>query len=48
MHRPVVEAVLSRKPEAAAAAMLHHAREFGQNLINLEKTFRAKKSQPAY
>jgi GntR family transcriptional regulator, transcriptional repressor for pyruvate dehydrogenase complex len=48
MHRPIVEAVLARNPEAAAAAMLHHAIEFGENLINLEKTFRQKKSQPAY
>jgi DNA-binding FadR family transcriptional regulator len=48
MHRPVVEAVLARDPDASAAAMRHHAIEFGENLIDLEKTFRAKKSQPAY
>lgn len=45
MHRPVVEAVLAHSPDAAAAAMRHHAMEFGENLINLEKTFRAKKSR---
>lgn len=43
MHRPVVEAVLAKDPEAAAEAMRHHALEFGQNLINLDKTFRASK-----
>jgi GntR family transcriptional regulator, transcriptional repressor for pyruvate dehydrogenase complex len=48
MHRPVVEAVLARKPDAAEAAMRHHAIEFGENLISLEKAFRAKKSLPAY
>jgi len=45
MHRPVVEAVLARNPSAAAAAMRHHAIEFGENLINLEKSFREKISK---
>lgn len=48
MHRPVVEAVLAGNPDAAAAAMRHHAIEFGENLINMEKAFRARKSQAAY
>jgi GntR family transcriptional repressor for pyruvate dehydrogenase complex len=44
MHRPVVEAVLAGDPEAAFSAMKKHGTEFGQNLINMEKTFREKKS----
>jgi DNA-binding GntR family transcriptional regulator len=48
MHRPVVEAVLARNTDAAATAMRRHALEFGENLINLEKTFRARRSQLAY
>jgi len=48
MHRAVVEAVLARNPDAAAEAMRHHAIEFGKNLINLERTFRQRSSQPAY
>ena len=48
MHRPVVEAVLAHNPDEAFAAMRRHAIEFGENLINLEKAFRAKSSQPAY
>lgn len=43
MHRPVVEAVLLKDQVAAAEAMRQHALEFGQNLINLEKTFRTSK-----
>lgn len=43
MHRPVVEAVLSRDPDAAAEAMRQHALKFGENLINLDKTFRTSK-----
>jgi DNA-binding FadR family transcriptional regulator len=42
MHRPVIEAVLSRNPDAAEAAMRRHAIEFGQNIVNLEKAFREK------
>ena len=48
MHRPVVEAVLAHKPDEAAALMRHHALEFGENLTNLEKAFRAKTSQTAF
>ncbi|HPP06923.1 MAG TPA: FCD domain-containing protein, partial [Syntrophorhabdaceae bacterium] len=44
MHRPVVEAVLSKDQEASFEAMRQHALEFGQNLINLEKNFRASKT----
>jgi GntR family transcriptional regulator, transcriptional repressor for pyruvate dehydrogenase complex len=47
MHRPVVEAVLARKPDVAAAAMRHHAIEFGENLINLEKAFRERRELAA-
>ena len=44
MHRPIVEAVLKGNAEAAAAAMKKHSIEFGKNLINMEKTYREKKS----
>jgi DNA-binding FadR family transcriptional regulator len=44
MHRPVLEAVLVGDSEAASSAMKKHSIEFGQNLINMEKTFREKKS----
>ncbi len=48
MHRPVVEAVLSGNPEAAAAAMRAHAIEFGQNLAMVERVYRERKQdQPA-
>ena len=43
MHRPIVEAVLARDPEAAAKAMEEHAIEFGEILIKMEKTYREKK-----
>jgi GntR family transcriptional regulator, transcriptional repressor for pyruvate dehydrogenase complex len=42
MHRPVIEAVLARKPDLAAAEMRRHTIEFGENLINLEKSFRER------
>ncbi|MCX5807479.1 MAG: FadR/GntR family transcriptional regulator [Proteobacteria bacterium] len=42
MHRSVVEAVLARKPDLAAAEMRRHTIEFGENLINLEKSFRER------
>jgi len=45
MHKPVVDAVLAHNTEEAALAMRKHAIEFGQNLINLEKTFRTTKSR---
>ncbi len=48
MHRPVVDAVLAHNPDEAFAAMRRHAIEFGENLINLEKPFGQKSSQPAY
>ncbi len=43
MHRPVVEAVLSGDPDAAAAAMRMHVQEFGESLIKLEKVYYEKK-----
>jgi len=43
MHRPVIDAVLKHKPDAAAEAMRKHAIEFGENLSKMEKTFREKK-----
>jgi GntR family transcriptional repressor for pyruvate dehydrogenase complex len=43
MHRPIVDAVLERKPDAAAEAMKKHAIEFGENLRKMEKAFREKK-----
>jgi DNA-binding FadR family transcriptional regulator len=44
MHRPIVEAVLRGDPEAASLAMRKHAIEFGEILMNMEDTYRAKKS----
>lgn len=44
MHVTVVDAVLSGDPEKAAKEMEKHAVEFGNNLIQLERTFRQKKS----
>jgi len=46
MHRPIIDAVLARNPDAAAEAMKKHAIEFGENLGKLEKTFRKKKVSP--
>ena len=46
MHRPVVEAVLKGKPEEAAEAMRFHAMEFGKILIERERSFCEKQSQP--
>jgi DNA-binding FadR family transcriptional regulator len=43
-HKPVVEAVLSGDPEAAAGAMKKHAESFYNNLLKLEKEYREKKS----
>jgi GntR family transcriptional repressor for pyruvate dehydrogenase complex len=43
MHQPIVDAVLARKPDAAAEAMRKHAIEFGENLSKMEKAFREKK-----
>ncbi len=48
MHVPIVDAVLSGDPEKAAGEMEKHAIEFGNNLIQLEKTFRQKKSKAPY
>jgi GntR family transcriptional repressor for pyruvate dehydrogenase complex len=42
MHRPIVEAVLARDPEAAAKAMEKHVIEFGENLNKLERNYRKK------
>ena len=43
MHGPLVEAVLSGDPEAAAEAMRNHAIAFYDNLIKLEKVYRERK-----
>ncbi len=43
MHGPLVEAVLSGDPEAAAEAMRNHAIVFYDNLIKLEKAYRERK-----
>jgi DNA-binding FadR family transcriptional regulator len=44
LHRPIIEAVLSGDPEAASLAMKKHAIEFGEILMNMEDTYREKKS----
>jgi DNA-binding FadR family transcriptional regulator len=44
MHRPVVEAVLRGDPEASSIAMHKHTLEFGEILIQMEKTYRENKS----
>jgi DNA-binding FadR family transcriptional regulator len=44
MHRPIVEALLTGDAEAAAEAMKKHSIEFGEILVNMEKTYREKKS----
>lgn len=44
MHRKVAEAVLSGDPEAAYQAMKNHTLEFGEKLIEMEKTYRQKKA----
>jgi len=44
MHRTVVEAVLSGNPDEAYEAMKRHTLEFGEKLIEMEKTYREKKS----
>jgi len=43
VHGPLVEAVLSGDPEAAAEAMRNHAIAFYDNLIKLEKVYRERK-----
>jgi len=43
MHRQIVEAVLSSNGEAAYSSMKKHSLEFGEILINMEKTYREKK-----
>jgi GntR family transcriptional regulator, transcriptional repressor for pyruvate dehydrogenase complex len=45
MHRPIVGAVISGDPEAAAAEARKHAIEFGENLVRMEKAYRERKSQ---
>jgi DNA-binding FadR family transcriptional regulator len=40
LHGPIVEAVISGDPEAAAEAMKHHAEIFYDNLARLEKDYR--------
>lgn len=44
MHRKVAEAVFSGDPEAAYEAMKNHTLEFGEKLIEMEKTYRQKKA----
>jgi DNA-binding FadR family transcriptional regulator len=48
MHRPIVEAVLAGDTEKAAELMRHHAIEFGETLINMEKVYRARKPQQSF
>jgi DNA-binding FadR family transcriptional regulator len=43
MHGPLVEAVLSGDPKAAAEVMRKHAISFYENLIRLEKEYREQK-----
>jgi GntR family transcriptional repressor for pyruvate dehydrogenase complex len=43
LHRPIVEAVLTRDSEAAAEAMEKHIIEFGETLMKVEKSYREKK-----
>ena len=42
LHRPIVEAVLTRDSEAAAKAMEKHIIEFGETLMKVEKSYREK------
>ncbi len=44
-HKPIVDAVLSGDPEAAALAMKNHAESFYKNLINLEQEYRRARHQ---
>ncbi|MEJ5374963.1 MAG: FadR/GntR family transcriptional regulator [bacterium] len=44
LHRPIVEAVVARNPDAAAEAMRKHTAEFGETLIKMEATYRGKNS----
>lgn len=48
MHRTVAEAVFSGNPEEAYEAMRKHTLEFGEKLIEMEKTYRQKKSLLSY
>jgi DNA-binding FadR family transcriptional regulator len=48
VHRPIIEAVLTGDPEAASFAMKKHAVEFGEILIEMEKTYREKKSMLSF
>jgi GntR family transcriptional regulator, transcriptional repressor for pyruvate dehydrogenase complex len=42
LHGPIVEAVLSGDPDAAAEAMKNHAGVFYDNLVKLEKNYRER------
>ena len=42
LHGPIVEAVLSGDPDAAAEAMKNHAGVFYDNLVKLEKDYRER------
>ncbi len=44
MHRKVADAVFSGNPEEAYEAMRNHTLEFGEKLIEMEKTYRQKKA----
>ncbi len=43
MHRAVAEAVFSGIPDKAYEAMKRHTLEFGEKLVEMEKTYREKK-----
>jgi len=40
MHRPIVEAVIAGKPDESAEAMRRHAMEFGETMMEMEKSHR--------
>lgn len=42
-HKAIIDAVSSRDPEAAAAAMVQHVSKVGSALVELEKSYRRKK-----
>lgn len=44
MHRTIAEAVLSGNSEDAYEAMKRHTLEFGEKLVEMERTYRQKKS----
>lgn len=42
-HKAIIDAVSSRDPEYAAAAMVHHVSKVGAALVELESSYRRKK-----